>query len=80
MSSEQDSDHYKERSGSDNTNGMMDANGMENGQHHEHEKFASASAALSHSLPPDSPDNPQNWPLYCRVLTSFQAWAYAFTV
>lgn len=85
MASVNDSNSQKERSGLENMDGMhtsgVDMNGAED-QHQTngHKMNMMASAALSHSLAPDSPDNPQNWPLHRRILTSFQAWMYAFTV
>ncbi|EME80479.1 uncharacterized protein MYCFIDRAFT_177420 [Pseudocercospora fijiensis CIRAD86] len=49
-------------------------------QQHDQGKVMLASAVLSHSLAPEDPVNPQNWPFDRRILTSFQAWACAFSV
>ncbi|KAF2193242.1 MFS general substrate transporter [Zopfia rhizophila CBS 207.26] len=35
---------------------------------------------LSHTLGPDDPDNPMNWPTHRRIYASAVAWAMAFTV
>lgn len=39
-----------------------------------------ASAILSHSLSPDDPNNPMNWPLYRKIYVSLCGYLFAASV
>lgn len=42
-------------------------------------KPMTASDWLSGNMSPDDPDNPMNWSIFFKVLTSCQAFLFAFT-
>lgn len=50
----------------------------EHPHHHAHE--GAASTALSHSLPPDDPTSPSNWPIHRRLYATACGWFFGFGV